>query len=126
MFTGFPGGSRVKESAYQCRRCRRHELDPWVRKTPWSRKWHPTPVFLLGSPVYRGAWWATAHGVTKGQAQLGTQACESEAYVSRNSEMHATLPFATYCELAKVKKVNVTVSARFRRTGIIKRCGWGE
>jgi len=21
-------------------------LDPWVRKIPWSRKWHPTPVFL--------------------------------------------------------------------------------
>ena len=23
-------------------------LDPWVRKIPWSRKWHPTPVFLPG------------------------------------------------------------------------------
>ena len=27
------------------RRCRFH---PWVRKIPWSRKWQPTPVFLLG------------------------------------------------------------------------------
>ena len=34
-----------KESAYQCRRC---EIDPWVRKIPWRRKWQPTPVFLLG------------------------------------------------------------------------------
>ena len=24
------------------------ELDPWVRKTPWRRKWQPTPVFLPG------------------------------------------------------------------------------
>ena len=24
------------------------EFDPWVRKIPWSRKWHPTPVFLPG------------------------------------------------------------------------------
>ena len=23
-------------------------FDPWVRKNPWSRKWPPTPVFLLG------------------------------------------------------------------------------
>ena len=22
--------------------------DPWVGKTPWRRKWQPTPVFLLG------------------------------------------------------------------------------
>ena len=21
-------------------------FDPWVRKSPWSRKWQPTPVFL--------------------------------------------------------------------------------
>ncbi|XP_055413703.1 zinc finger CW-type PWWP domain protein 2 isoform X2 [Bubalus kerabau] len=34
-----------KESACQCRR---HELDPWVRKIPWSRKWQLTPVFLPG------------------------------------------------------------------------------
>jgi len=29
-------------------RCRRHEFYPRVRKTPWSRKWHPTPIFLPG------------------------------------------------------------------------------
>ena len=22
------------------------EIDPWVRKIPWRRKWQPTPVFL--------------------------------------------------------------------------------
>ena len=40
---GFPGGA--VESACQCRRLR---FDPWVRKTPWRRKWQPTPVFLPG------------------------------------------------------------------------------
>ena len=39
---GFPG----KESACQCKRLRRLEFDPWVRKTPWRKKWQPTPVFL--------------------------------------------------------------------------------
>ena len=45
---GFPGGTSGKESACQCRKCRRHGFDPWVRKIPWSRKCQPTPVFLPG------------------------------------------------------------------------------
>ena len=28
--------------------CKRWGFDPWVWKIPWSRKWHPTPVFLPG------------------------------------------------------------------------------
>ena len=31
---GFPGGTGGKESACQCRRCKRSEFDPWVRKIP--------------------------------------------------------------------------------------------
>ena len=37
-----------KESSCQCRRQRRCGFDPWVRKTPWRRKWQPTPVSLPG------------------------------------------------------------------------------
>ena len=43
---GFPGGASGKESANQCRRSNGLELDLWVRKVPWSRKWQPTLVFL--------------------------------------------------------------------------------
>ena len=43
-----PLGLSGKESAYQCRRCRRRGFDPWVGKIPWSRKWQPTSVFLPG------------------------------------------------------------------------------
>ena len=28
---------------------KRHKFNPWVSMTPWSRKWHPTPVFPCGS-----------------------------------------------------------------------------
>ena len=35
-----------KESACQCKRGRRHGFDLWVRKSPWTRKWQPAPVFL--------------------------------------------------------------------------------
>ena len=34
-----------KEPACQCRRC---WLDPLVWKSPWRKKWVPTPVFLPG------------------------------------------------------------------------------
>ena len=37
-----------KEPACQHRRCRRCRFNPWVGKIPWSRKWHPIPVFLPG------------------------------------------------------------------------------
>ena len=30
--------------------CRRNGFNPWVRKIPCSRKWQPTPVFLLEIP----------------------------------------------------------------------------
>ena len=45
---GLPRWCKGKESTYQCVRCRRQRLDPWVRKIPWRRKWQPTPVFLSG------------------------------------------------------------------------------
>ena len=66
----FPGGAVGKESAYQCRTWRRCRFDPWVRNIPWRRKWQPTPVFLLGNPVDRGAWQATVHGVAKSRTWL--------------------------------------------------------
>ena len=44
----FPGGSDGKESACQCRRCRRCGFDPWVGKIPWRRAWQTTPAFLPG------------------------------------------------------------------------------
>ena len=41
------------------------ELDPWVRKIPWSRKWQPMPYSCLENSMNRRAWWATVDGVTK-------------------------------------------------------------
>ena len=46
MFIGVGGSG--KELTCQCRRCKRYECDPWVRKIPWRREWQPTPVFLPG------------------------------------------------------------------------------
>ena len=43
---GFPGDSRVKKKI--CLPSRTRGINPWVRKIPWRRKRHPTPVFLPG------------------------------------------------------------------------------
>ena len=67
---GFPGGASSKETACQCRRCKRSEFDPWVRKIPWRRARQLTPVFLPGESNDRGAWQATVHRVAKSQTQL--------------------------------------------------------
>ena len=54
---GFPGGSVVKNPpAVQV---------TWVGKIPWSRKWQPTPVFLPGNSMDRGAWQAVVHGIAE-------------------------------------------------------------
>ena len=45
---GFPGSSRGKEPACQCRRHKRHGFNPWIGKIPWRRAWQPTLVFLPG------------------------------------------------------------------------------
>ena len=41
-----PGSTSSKESAFQCRKLKRHGFNPWVRKMPWRRKWQSTLVFI--------------------------------------------------------------------------------
>ena len=56
---GYLGDTSGKESACQRRRHKRHGFNPWVGKIPWSKKWHPTPVFLPGK--FRGQWSLTGY-----------------------------------------------------------------
>ena len=35
--------------------CTRLGFDSWVRKTPWRRKWQPTPVLLPGRAHGQGS-----------------------------------------------------------------------
>ena len=41
---GYPDGSVLRIHLPS----RRHRFDPWLEKTPWRRKWQPTPVFWPG------------------------------------------------------------------------------
>ena len=64
---GLPRCHSGKESTCQCRR---FGFKPWVRKIPWRRKWQPTPVFLPGNPMDRGAWRAAVQGVAESETWL--------------------------------------------------------
>ena len=55
-----------KESAYQCRRCKRCGFDLSVGKIAWRRAWQPLQYSCQNS-MDREAWWAIVHEVTKSQ-----------------------------------------------------------
>ena len=47
MGEGFPDGPVVRNLPANAEDIR-EGFDPWVRKTPWRRKWQPTLVLLPG------------------------------------------------------------------------------
>ena len=83
---GFPWWLSGKESTCQCRRHRRLEFDPWIRKLPWRRAWQPTPVLLPGishgqrslvgySPWGRKEWDMTEQSTAHLRKQCGLADC---------------------------------------------------
>ena len=78
----------------QCRKCRKGEFDPWVRKIPWRRKWQPTPVFLPGkshgqrSLVGCGPWGSQKVGHDWAHEQptaIDWVACEQQKFIFYSS-----------------------------------------
>ena len=57
----------------QCRHCRRHRFDPWVRKIPWS---NPLQYSCLENPIDRKAWCTTVHGIAKSHTHWINLACK--------------------------------------------------
>ena len=47
---GFPGPTGGKEPICQCRRCKRHGFNPWVRKIPWKRACNPSNILAWRIP----------------------------------------------------------------------------
>ena len=57
FFPGFPGGISGKEPACQCRRHKRHRLNPWVGEDPLEEgHGNPLQYSCLGNPMDRGTW----------------------------------------------------------------------
>ena len=61
-----------KEPASQCRRNKRHGSNPCIWKISWRRAWSMRILqySCLESPMDRGVWRATVHGVAKSQTRL--------------------------------------------------------
>ena len=72
----FPGGLVVKHLPAKAGGM--GLIPGWVI-IPWWRKWQPTPVFLPGESMDRGALWATVHGVTK---ELDTTECLKQQQIT--------------------------------------------
>ena len=53
---GFPGRTSAKEPACQCRRCKRHWFDPWVRKIPWRKAWQKSQTQLRWLSMHAWNW----------------------------------------------------------------------
>ena len=72
-----------KESACQCKRQKKHEFDPWVRKIPWRRTWQPSPVFVPGESP-----WKEEPG---GLQPMGSQTDTVSTHVNTKSPLHTSL-----------------------------------
>ena len=101
-----PDGIDGKEPICQCRRCKRHGFDSWIRKIPWNRKWQPTEVFL---PRKFQGWRSLAgynHGAAKSRTWLSDWA---HIYVERKHyRYHWSFSFTiSLRSFMKKKKKNV-------------------
>ena len=76
----FPGAARGKEPTHQCRRHKGHRFNPWVWKTPWRRKWQPTPAFLPGEFHEQKSLKVIVHRVTKSQTDWSDLAGTHSSY----------------------------------------------
>ena len=70
LLMGFPGGSVVKNPPANAGDA--GDFDPWIRKIPGGGNDNPLQYSCLESPMDRGAWWVTVHGVSKSQTWLST------------------------------------------------------
>ena len=61
---------RGKESACQCRSCRRHRFNPWVGKILRGGNGNPLQHSCWDNPMDRGVWWATVHRVATSRIGL--------------------------------------------------------
>ena len=99
-----------KESACQCRRCKRCGFDPWVRKIPWSRKWQPTSVFLPGK-----------FQVLKSLAGYSPWAVTESDTLSMHSPSLHWIPFSPLSKTIQIPLWSLFLGSRFCSIGL---CIW--
>ena len=76
-----------KESAWQCRRCKRCRLNPWVWKIPGVGNGNLVQYSFLENSMDRGPWWAIVHRVAKSWTRPSTHTHTSEPGHSNSPPM---------------------------------------
>ena len=108
MQKGLPRRLSVKESACQCRRCKKLMFDPWVGKTTEEENGNPLRYSCLENSIGRGAWQATVHRVAESQTRQSTAADKIISSVST-----WTHPLPTYSLYLPVSPLPPQPSAPF-------------
>ena len=85
---GPPRWCSGKESAWQCRRHRRHGFNSWVWKISWRRKWQPPLVVLPGK----------FHG-QKQPGGLQSIGLQSQTRLNTCTHTHTYIPLASCTSL---------------------------
>ena len=75
-----------KETACQCRRCKRHRSNPWLGRSPGEGHGNPLQYSCLKNPTDKGAWWAAVHRVTKSQTQRKQLSMHAITHTSTSSD----------------------------------------
>ena len=72
-FFGLPGGSDGKAAAYNAGNAMQPGLILVSGRSPEEGNGNPLQYSCLENSMYRGAWWATVHGVPKSWTQLSDE-----------------------------------------------------
>ena len=80
-YTRSPGGTSGKESACQCRRCKRCTFNPWVREDSLEKEM-AIQYSCLENSMDRGAWWAIVCGIAKSQTWVSSWAHTENIIIS--------------------------------------------
>ena len=102
---GLPRWCSGKESTCQYKRHRRLSFNPWVSKTPWSRKWQSIPdCHFLENSMDRGVWRATVQ----------TQQLRTHTYTHTHTHIHTRGILAPW---PVVEPASPALEGRFLMTG---------
>ena len=82
---GLPRWLSGKESACQCRSCRRRSFDKLSQEDSWRRKWQPSSILAWRIPWTGEAWRASVHGDTKSWTRPSDWACTHTKVISKYS-----------------------------------------
>ena len=98
---GFPSGPVVKNLPANAEDAKNAALIPGWERSPDTGNGNLLQYSCLENSLDRGAWWATAHGVTKSWTQLSTYMYAPRIYPAISVPLSLAVGFLSFCLHAK-------------------------